>query len=141
MQGATDKSPLVALNIVNGGIALTPSLLVGFSGSAVAMTGKILGNNAQMQINNYFAAVTWFPAEHGFFVRGGCGPSSILINNGTTSNTTGGVRLLVGGGYPPPNPRHHQNTLPPPPSRKHTPEPPPQHHPPHVHDASHGHRY
>ena len=99
MQGATDKSGLVALNIVNGGVALTPSLLVGFSGSAVAMTGKILGNNAQMQINNYFAAVTWFPAEKGFFVHGGGGPSSILIDTGTTFNTTSGFGLLVGAGY------------------------------------------
>jgi len=99
LQGATDKSGLVALNIVNGGFALSPSLLVGFSGSAVSEIGKIAGNNAQMQINNYFAAVTWFPAERGFFVRGGGGPSSILINNGTISNRTGGFGLLVGGGY------------------------------------------
>ena len=111
MQGATDKSPLVALNIVNGGVALTPSLLVGFSGSAVAMTGKILGNDAQMQINNYFAAVTWFPAERGFFVRGGGGPSSILINNGTTSTRTGGFGLLVGGGYALQVAGHHNITF------------------------------
>jgi len=62
------------------------------------MTGKILGNDAQMQINNYFAAVTWFPAEKGFFVRGGGGPSSILIDTGATSTRTSGFGLLVGAG-------------------------------------------
>ena len=36
LQGATDKSGLVALNIVNAGIALSPSLLVGFSGSTAS---------------------------------------------------------------------------------------------------------
>ena len=111
MQGATDKSPLVALNIVNGGVALSPNLLVGFSGSAVAMTGKILGNDAQMQINNYFAAVTWFPAERGFFVRGGGGPSSILIDTGATSNHTSGFGLLVGAGYALQVAGHHNITF------------------------------
>src|SRR6267142_4802432 len=39
LQGATDKSSLVAGNIINAGIALRPSLLVGFSGSFVAQIG------------------------------------------------------------------------------------------------------
>jgi hypothetical protein len=111
MQGATDKSGLVAINIVNGGVALTPSLLVGFSGSAVAMTGKILGSDAHMQINNYFAAVTWFPAEKGFFVHGGGGPSSILIDTGATSNRTSGIGLLVGAGYALEIAGHHNITF------------------------------
>src|SRR5258706_11452392 len=99
LQGATDKSSLVAVNIVNAGIALSPSLLVGLSMSFVAQLGKIAGNDAHMQISNFFATATWFPAEQGFFVRGGAGPSSVLIDNGTTSNTTGGFGLLVGAGY------------------------------------------
>src|SRR5258708_18371068 len=111
LRGATDKSGLVALNIVNAGIALSPNLLVGFSGSAASQIGKINGNDAQMQINNYFAAVTWFPAERGFFVRGGGGPSSILINNGTTSNRTGGRGALGGGGDGLPDARDHHTTL------------------------------
>ncbi len=99
LQGATDKTSLVAANLVYGGIALSPSLLVGLSVSLVAQAGKIAGNDAHMQISNFFATATWFPAEKGFFVRGGAGPSSILIDNGTTSNTTGGFGLLVGAGY------------------------------------------
>src|SRR5437762_1111627 len=71
LQGATDKSPLIALNVVNAGIALSPNLLFGFSGSAASQIGKLNGNDAQLQINNYFAALTWFPAEKGFFLRGG----------------------------------------------------------------------
>ena len=99
MQGATDKSSLIAINLVNAGIALSPSLLVGFSGSLAGQTGKINGNNAQTQINNYFAAVTWFPAERGFFVRGGGGLSSILIDTGVTSDRTSGLGILLGGGF------------------------------------------
>ena len=111
LQGATDKSSLVAGNIVNAGIALSPSLLVGLSASFVAQIGKIAGNDAQMQINNFLATVTWFPAEKGFFVRGGAGPSSILIDNGTTSNTTGGFGLLVGAGYALQIAGHHNITF------------------------------
>jgi hypothetical protein len=99
LQNATDKTPLIALNVVNAGIALGPSLLVGFSGSLAGKTGKIAGNDAQVQINNYFAAVTWFPAERGFFVRGGGGPSNIVVDTGATSTRTGGFGLLLGAGY------------------------------------------
>jgi len=111
LRGATDKSSLVAGNIVNAGIALSPSLLVGFSGSFVTQIGKINGNDAQMQINNFLATVTWFPAEKGFFVHGGAGPSSILVDNGTTSNTTGGFGLLVGAGYALQIAGHHNITF------------------------------
>src|SRR5256885_8285557 len=48
LQGATDKSPLVAANLVYGGIALSPSLLVGLSASFVSQIGKINGNDAHM---------------------------------------------------------------------------------------------
>ncbi len=86
LQGATDKTSPIALNIVNAGIALSPNLLFGFSGSAVSQTGKLAGNDAHLQINNYFAALTWFPAEKGFFVRGGAGLSNILIDTGVSSS-------------------------------------------------------
>jgi len=111
LQGATDKSPLIAINIVNVGIALTPSLLVGFSGSAVGMTGKILGSDAQLQINNYFAAVTWFPAEKGFFVRGGGGPSNFLYDTGANSERSNGFGILLGAGYALPIAQRHNITF------------------------------
>ncbi len=99
LQTATDKSPLIAVNVVNGGIALSRNLLLGFSGSAVAQTGKLAGNDAHLQISNYFAAVTWFPFEEGFFVRGGGGLSIILIDTGVTRDSTSGFGILLGGGF------------------------------------------
>ncbi len=111
LQGATDKSPLIALNIVNAGIALSPSLLLGFSGSAVSQIGKIAGNNAHLQINNYFAAVIWFPAEQGFFVRGGGGLSNILIDTGTRTDRSSGFGILLGAGYALQVARHHNITF------------------------------
>jgi len=107
LQGATDKSPLVALNIVNAGIALSPSLLVGFSGSAAAQSGKIAGNTTHLQINNYLAALTWFPVEKGFFVRGGAGLSNILVDTGVASDRVNGFGILVGAGYALPIGRHN----------------------------------
>jgi hypothetical protein len=111
LQGATDKSPLIALNIVNAGIALSPKLLAGFSGSAVSQIGKLAGNDAHLQINNYFAALTWFPAEQGFFVRGGAGLSSILIDTGVSSDRANGFGILVGAGYALPIARRHNITF------------------------------
>ncbi len=111
LQGATDKSPLLALNVVNAGIALSPNLLFGFSGSAASQIGKINGNDAQLQINNYFAALTWFPAEKGFFLRGGAGLSSMLIDTGVSSNTAHGFGILVGAGYALPVARRHNITF------------------------------
>jgi hypothetical protein len=99
LKNATDKSPLIALNVVNAGIALSPNLLFGFSGSAVSQIGTINGNDAHLQINNYFAAVTWFPAERGFFVRGGGGLSNILIDTGVRSDRASGFGILLGAGF------------------------------------------
>ena len=99
LQGATDKTSLVAVNVVNAGIALSSNLLVGFSGSLVAQGGKLAGNDAHLQINNYLAALTWFPAERGFFLRGGAGLSNIFIDTGVSSDRVNGFGILVGAGY------------------------------------------
>lgn len=111
LQGATDKSPLIAINLVNAGIALSPSLLVGFSGSAVGQSGKIAGSDTHLQINNYLAAVTWFPAERGFFVRGGGGLSNILIDTGANTDRARGFGILIGAGYALPIARRHNITF------------------------------
>jgi hypothetical protein len=95
----TDKTALIALNLVNAGVALSPDLLLGLSVSAASQTGKIAGNDAHLQINNYLAAVTWFPAGQGFFVRGGGGLSNILIDTGAGSDVASGFGILVGAGY------------------------------------------
>ena len=111
LQGATDKSSLLGLNIVNAGIALSPNLLLGGSVSAVAQFGKIAGNDVQLQINNYLATLTWFPVEKGFFLRGGAGLSSMLIDTGVSSNTAHGFGILVGAGYALPVARRHNITF------------------------------
>ena len=60
-QGASDKTPLVAVNVATFGIALKPGLYVGLDLSGMAQAGKIAGNTTAFQITNYLAAVTWFP--------------------------------------------------------------------------------
>src|SRR5439155_2103046 len=110
-QNATDRSSLVAVNMVNAGIALSPSLLVGLSASAVGQGGTLAGKDAHLQINNFLAALTWFPAEKGFFLRGGAGLSNILIDTGVSSNTAHGFGILVGAGYALPVARRHNITF------------------------------
>ncbi len=93
------------------GVTLGPSLLLGFSGSSVAQTGKLAGNDIHLQINNYLLAVTWFPAEQGFFVRGGGGVSNILIDTGTSTDRANGYGLLLGAGYASQFAERHNITL------------------------------
>lgn len=112
MQGATDKTGLFAINIVNAGVALTPNLLVGFSGSLAAQSGKFAGEDASVQINNYFAALTYFPAEKGFFVRGGGGFSNIVLDSGPgDGDRSRGLGILVGAGYALPVAGRHNVTF------------------------------
>ncbi len=111
LQGATDKTSLVAVNVVNAGIALSSNLLLGGSVSAVAQGGTLAGKDAHLQINNFLAALTWFPAEKGFFLRGGAGLSSMLIDTGVSSNTAYGFGILVGAGFAIPVARRHNITF------------------------------
>jgi hypothetical protein len=112
LQGATDKSSLIAMNVINGGFALSPNLLVGFSGSLAAQNGKINGEDASVQINNYFAALTYFPTGKGFFVRGGGGYSNILVDSGPgDGERSNGIGVLLGGGYALPIGDHHNITF------------------------------
>jgi len=107
----TDKSGLGAVNFVNAGITLSPNFLFGLSGSAVGQSGKVAGNDAQLRISNFLATLTWFPAEKGFFVRGGAGLSSILIDTGVSSERANGFGVLVGAGYVLPVARRHNVTF------------------------------
>ncbi len=111
LQGATDKSSLLGINLVNAGVALSPNLLVGGSVSSVAQFGKLAGNDAHLQINNYLATLTWFPVEKGFFLRGGAGLSNILIDTGVSSNTAYGIGILVGAGFALPVAGRHNITF------------------------------
>ena len=111
LQTATDRTSLVALNIVNAGIALSPNLLVGLSVSAVGQGGTLAGKDAHLQITNFLAAITWFPAEKGFFLRGGAGLSNILIDTGASSDRSNGFGILVGAGFAIPVARRHNITF------------------------------
>jgi outer membrane protein with beta-barrel domain len=98
MPNATDKSVLAAFR-AEGGIQLDPKTLVGLSISGVGKSAKINGEDAHTQINNYLAMVTYFPAERGFFLRGGLGYSNIVVDNGVDSERTGGIGVQAGLGW------------------------------------------
>jgi hypothetical protein len=102
-QGASDKTPLVAVNVATFGIALKPGLYVGLDLSGMAQAGKIAGNTTAFQITNYLAAVTWFPWETGLYLRGGAGLAGFVqvtnVNGSQTTERANGLGLLVGVGY------------------------------------------
>jgi hypothetical protein len=100
LQGTTDKSPLVAVNVATFGIAMRPGLyagidLTGFGQSATALNG----DKRHLQITNYFASLTWFPWETGLFLRGGAGLSQYVSTIGSTTEHAGGLGFLVAAGY------------------------------------------
>jgi hypothetical protein len=103
-QGATDKSPLVAVTVATFGIALKPGLYAGLDLSGMAQAGNFAGNTTTaIQIINYFGALTWFPWESGLYLRGGAGFSSFAqadkVNGTTTTEHAGGLGVLIGAGY------------------------------------------
>ncbi|HYS76819.1 MAG TPA: hypothetical protein VEM38_12065 [Burkholderiales bacterium] len=98
-QGATDKSPLVAVNVASFGLALNSKTLVGIDLSAAAQAGTIAGNATHVQISNYFAALTYFPWEKGLFVRGGAGISNFVTVSESQSDRVYGLGALLGAGY------------------------------------------
>jgi Outer membrane protein beta-barrel domain len=98
MPGVTDKTSLGSLRI-DGGVQLDPKTLVGLGISAVGKSGKVNGEDASTSIANILATVTWFPAERGFFVRGGLGYASMLVDDGVDERRARGVGLLAGVGW------------------------------------------
>ena len=100
LQGTTDKTPLVAVNVASFGIAISPGLYAGLDLSGFGQTGRALnGDKTSLQVINYLAALTWFPWESGLFLRGGAGLSSFLITVGSQSDRASGLGFLVGAGY------------------------------------------
>jgi hypothetical protein len=100
LQGGTEKSPLVAVNLVSIGIKVTTGLYLGGHISAVAQNAKFPNTGTtHAQITNYLAAATWFPWESGLFLRAGVGPSVFVISNSQQTDRVTGLGLLIGGGY------------------------------------------
>ncbi len=97
-QGATDKISPIALS-VSFGLALNPRTFVGFEGSLASQIGKIAGTDTHVQINNYFAGVTYFPWETGPYLRAGAGLSSFVATTGSQTESSGGLGFLLGAGY------------------------------------------
>ena len=86
---------------------MSPNLLFGFTGSLVSRTGKFVNNEVHLQINNYLAALTWFPVEKGFFLRGGAGLANTMVDSGVSH----GVAFLVGAGFAVPVAGRHNITF------------------------------
>jgi hypothetical protein len=99
LQGTTDKSPLIGLNLLNVGVTLGPNWLVGFTSASVSQSGKSPSGDGRVQINTYLVSATWFPAEKGVFLRGGVGGANIQSDlNGITDQVNGSAGLF-GLGY------------------------------------------
>ncbi len=84
------KSPTtLALNF-KVGATLTPRLLLGLDMSGVSSSASDSGATATLTVVNYDGVATFFPIEHGFFVRGGVGLSRMTVDV-TSSFISGSV--------------------------------------------------
>jgi hypothetical protein len=85
------------------GVTLTPSLLLGFDGTAIRSQGDvptIIGTVSHaIQISNYDAMLTWFPMERGFFLRGGLGLTRLTEELSNATASVNGANIDVGAGY------------------------------------------
>jgi hypothetical protein len=83
------------------GATLTPRLLLGFDGGAVAASAS--GPTERVQLNVYDVGVMFFPWRDGAFLRGAAGASNVLVtSDGPVLSGTGtlwGGNALVGLGY------------------------------------------
>jgi hypothetical protein len=104
--GTADFSDMVgpeptpmAFNFRVGG-TVTPNLLVGFDGGFVAASSSASGIDSSIQLNYYDAGFMYFPAEHGFFLRGALGLSSVVweVDPGFSADARG-FNVLGGAGY------------------------------------------
>jgi hypothetical protein len=83
------------------GATISPSLLLGADIQALAaLSSDPVYGDSQFQLNSYDVAVTWFPWETGFFVKGGVGLSALAWSiDGAGSDTYRGVNVMGGLGY------------------------------------------
>jgi hypothetical protein len=89
------------------GATVRPDLLVGFDVRALRSQGSTSqfgpSTDLGVQATDYLAMLTWFPAERGFFLRGGAGLATMTLDSnnsfGRSSDTHGGVAVLAGLGY------------------------------------------
>ena len=103
-QDFNDVGNELTLNFGVGAI-LDPTLHLGFDLSAI-LQELDLDNSSRSelyQINNYFAALSYYPRSKGFFVKAGGGVSVLVYDDDTDKNNNldsyGGLGYLVGLGY------------------------------------------
>jgi hypothetical protein len=87
------------------GAILNPKLHLGFDLSAILQELDLDNSHRSelYQVNNYFAALSYYPWKKGFFVKVGGGLSVLVYDEDTDKNnnldTYGGAGYLVGLGY------------------------------------------
>ncbi len=88
------------------GAILNPKVHLGFDGSFIRQEGEGYGYydvEANFQINNYLAALTYFPTGEGLFIKAGAGVSvityEISVGLVSVSESHSGMALLGGLGY------------------------------------------
>jgi hypothetical protein len=99
LQGAPDKTSLVAVNVASFGIAIRPGLYAGLDLGGFGQGGTVAGNKTFLEIINYFGALTWFPWESGLYLRAGAGLSSMVIATSSQTDHANGLGFLVAAGY------------------------------------------
>jgi len=80
------------------GATLTPNLLLGFDGGALATQNS----SNSVQLNYYDVGMMFFPVEKGFFLRAAAGLSAAVLDGGiyvTGKGTVRGGNVLAGLGY------------------------------------------
>lgn len=86
---------------IRAGLTLTPQLLVGFDGGALAASATSPAE--YVQLNVYDVGIMFFPWREGFYLRAAAGPSNIDIkSDGPVLGGTGtlwGTNALAGVGY------------------------------------------
>jgi hypothetical protein len=83
------------------GATLSPAVLLGLDVQGLgALASDPVYGDSQFQLNSYDVAVTWFPWETGFFLKGGAGLSALSWSiDGLGSDTYRGFNVMGGVGY------------------------------------------
>lgn len=96
----SDKNPDSMITIHFGvGAVLNNNVNFGLDVSAIRATWAVFNSEISYQINNYLAALTFFPAETGFFLKAGAGMSALSLEVDSDRDTVTGFAVLGGLGY------------------------------------------
>lgn len=109
MDDAFDEYPTidvgqeVTLNFGVGAI-INPKLHLGFDVSAIRQSAEDdFDQTLDFQVNNYFAALSYYPTGKGLFLKAGAGISALVVELDTMfideSETYSGTGFLLGIGY------------------------------------------